>query len=66
MSNHDTNVVHGDNYINHTPGIKSWLTTLDHKRIGMMYLFTVMLCSSWAVSSPWEFVWNFSLQACSS
>ena len=43
MSNHDTNVVHGDNYINHTPGIKSWLTTLDHKRIGMMYLFTVML-----------------------
>jgi cytochrome c oxidase subunit 1 len=40
---HDTNIVHGDNYINHTPGIKSWLTTLDHKRIGMMYLFTVML-----------------------
>jgi cytochrome c oxidase subunit 1 len=35
-------VVHGDNYINHTPGIKSWLLTLDHKRIGMMYLCTIM------------------------
>ena len=36
-------VQHGDNYINHTPGIKSWLGTLDHKRIGMMYLFTIMI-----------------------
>lgn len=35
-------VVHGDNYINHTKGIWSWLTTLDHKRIGLMYLFTVL------------------------
>src|ERR1035437_7626635 len=41
MSN--TADVHGDNYINHTPGIMSWLGTLDHKRIGMMYLFTVMV-----------------------
>ena len=36
-------VQHGDNYINHTPGIKSWLGTLDHKRIGMMYLFTILV-----------------------
>ena len=36
-------IVHGDNYINHTPGIKSWLGTLDHKRIGMMYLFTILI-----------------------
>jgi cytochrome c oxidase subunit 1 len=39
---HDANIVHGDNYINHTPGIKSWLLTHDHKRIGIMYLFTVL------------------------
>ena len=31
-----------DNYINHTRGIRSWLFTLDHKRIGMMYLFSIM------------------------
>ena len=31
-----------DNYLNHTKGILSWLVTLDHKRIGMMYLIGVM------------------------
>ncbi len=36
-------VAHGDNYINHSKGLKSWLLTLDHKRIGMMYLL-VILC----------------------
>jgi cytochrome c oxidase subunit 1 len=42
MSN--TTAAHGDkNYINQTSGIKSWLGTLDHKRIGMMYLFTIMV-----------------------
>jgi cytochrome c oxidase subunit 1 len=39
---HDSTVVHGDNYLNHSKGIWSWLTTLDHKRIGVMYLFTVL------------------------
>ena len=46
MSSHSTEGAlsqHGDNYINHSKGIKSWMTTLDHKRIGMMYLFTVMI-----------------------
>ncbi|MEN9722049.1 MAG: cytochrome c oxidase subunit [Pseudomonadota bacterium] len=33
---------HGDNYLNHSSGIGSWLKTLDHKRIGLMYLFTVL------------------------
>ena len=33
---------HGDNYLNHETGIMSWLKTLDHKRIGLMYLFTVL------------------------
>jgi cytochrome c oxidase subunit 1 len=27
-----------DNYLTHGKGILSWLFTLDHKRIGVMYL----------------------------
>jgi len=30
------------NYLNHETGIKSWLLTKDHKRIGVLYLFSVM------------------------
>jgi len=33
----------GLNYLNHTRGLKSWLTTLDHKRIGLMYLYSVLV-----------------------
>jgi cytochrome c oxidase subunit 1 len=40
MSDHTA--THGDNYLNHSRGLWSWLTTLDHKRIGVMYLFTVL------------------------
>ncbi|UCD65235.1 MAG: cytochrome c oxidase subunit I [Candidatus Zixiibacteriota bacterium] len=29
-------------YLNRPQGIKSWLLTLDHKRIGLLYLFSVM------------------------
>ena len=29
---------HGSNYINAKKGIMSWLITVDHKRIGVMYL----------------------------
>jgi cytochrome c oxidase subunit 1 len=29
------------NYLNHERGIWSWLTTVDHKRIGLMYLFSI-------------------------
>jgi cytochrome c oxidase subunit 1 len=32
-----------DNYLTHTRGIKSWLFTLDHKRIGVMYLMTILV-----------------------
>ena len=35
--------VAGANYINHEKGLWSWLTTLDHKRIGILYMITVML-----------------------
>ena len=31
------------NYLNHEKGLWSWLTTLDHKRIGIMYMITVLL-----------------------
>ena len=30
------------NYITSPKGLKSWLTTLDHKRIGIMYLWAVL------------------------
>lgn len=33
----------GSNYLNCSKGLMSWLGTLDHKRIGIMYLFTVLL-----------------------
>jgi cytochrome c oxidase subunit 1 len=32
-----------DNYLNHTKGIFSWLFTLDHKRLGIMYLVCVLI-----------------------
>ncbi|MCH2132548.1 MAG: cytochrome c oxidase subunit I [Phycisphaerales bacterium] len=32
----------GTNYLTHSRGIWSWLLTLDHKRIGMMYLVSVL------------------------
>jgi cytochrome c oxidase subunit I len=31
-----------DNYLTHEKGILSWLSTLDHKRIGVMYLMCVL------------------------
>src|SRR5580704_17231086 len=31
------------NYLNASYGIKSWLLTLDHKRIGLLYLGTITL-----------------------
>ena len=31
------------NYLNHEKGLWSWLTTVDHKRIGLMYFYTVTL-----------------------
>lgn len=31
----------GKNYLNEKSGLWSWLTTLDHKRIGLLYMFSV-------------------------
>jgi len=32
----------GDNYLTHTRGFASWALTLDHKRIGVMYLVAIL------------------------
>src|ERR1044071_3488418 len=32
-----------EHYLNASYGLKSWLLTKDHKRIGLLYLFTVTL-----------------------
>ncbi|MFT3787487.1 MAG: cbb3-type cytochrome c oxidase subunit I [Tepidisphaeraceae bacterium] len=32
----------GVNYLNHSKGILSWLLTLDHKRIGLMYMVAIL------------------------
>ncbi len=34
---------HGENYLNHQTGIWSWLTSVDHKRIGLMYLYSILV-----------------------
>ncbi len=31
-----------DNYLTHSHGIRSWLLTLDHKRIGVLYLISIL------------------------
>lgn len=35
------NATPGLNYLNHEKGLWSWLTTLDHKRIGLLYFVSV-------------------------
>ncbi|MEK7752356.1 MAG: cbb3-type cytochrome c oxidase subunit I, partial [Acidobacteriota bacterium] len=32
----------GTNYLTETRGLKSWLFTVDHKRIGVMYFWSIM------------------------
>lgn len=32
----------GENYLTHAGGVMSWLGTLDHKRIGVMYLVSIL------------------------
>ena len=34
----------GDNYLTHTRGFASWAFTLDHKRVGIMFLVSVVAC----------------------
>ena len=33
-----------NHYLNHSKGFLSWALTLDHKRIGLMYLVGVLTC----------------------
>ena len=39
---HSAHGGHGSNYLNHSSGLWSWLSTLDHKRIGIMYLYSIL------------------------
>ena len=32
----------GTNYLNETKGLKSWFCSLDHKRIGLMYMISIL------------------------
>ena len=43
MSSSSTTHTENVNYINCEKGLWSWLTTVDHKRIGLMYLYTITL-----------------------
>ncbi len=36
--------VAGESYLTHRRGVRSWLFTLDHKRIGIMYLALISAC----------------------
>ena len=38
----DAHDSHGESYLTAQKGIMSWLTTIDHKRIGLMYLGTIL------------------------
>ncbi len=43
MSSATATAEKSDNYLTHEKGLWSWLTTLDHKRIGILYMVTVMI-----------------------
>ncbi len=44
---HAAHKPHGVNYLNHQSGVLSWAFTLDHKRIGIMYM--VGVCMAFAL-----------------
>ncbi|MGA3066513.1 MAG: cbb3-type cytochrome c oxidase subunit I, partial [Tepidisphaeraceae bacterium] len=50
-----------DNYLTHSHGIKSWIFSLDHKRIGLMYMAMVLMAfllgGTFAVTLR-TFLWN--------
>src|SRR5579872_3789800 len=47
------------NYLNETTGIKSWMTTVDHKRIGIMYL--VAVCTAFLIGGIFALLVRLSL-----
>ncbi|MEI7766583.1 MAG: cbb3-type cytochrome c oxidase subunit I [Phycisphaerae bacterium] len=65
-------LVREDNYLTHGSGIMSWLFTLDHKRIGVMYLISVIasfllggvfaLIIRTQLSTPEGVIWTTQLQ----
>jgi cytochrome c oxidase subunit 1 len=43
MAHTETKTHASHDYLSHQSGLWSWLTTIDHKRIGIMYLIVIML-----------------------
>jgi cytochrome c oxidase subunit I len=39
---HDIDLTTQDNYLTHSRGMASWIFTLDHKRIGILYMVSVL------------------------
>ena len=39
-----TNTLDRTNYLNATKGFMSWFWTIDHKRLGLMYMWSVIAC----------------------
>ena len=39
-----TNTLDRTNYLNATKGFMSWFWTIDHKRLGLMYLWSLCAC----------------------
>jgi cytochrome c oxidase subunit 1 len=40
---HVANATHNEDYLHHGKGLWSWMTTLDHKRIGLMYFLSILI-----------------------
>jgi cytochrome c oxidase subunit I len=43
MSEHSSDARHTESYLKYPRGVWSWVTTVDHKRIGLLYLFALTL-----------------------
>ncbi|RIL08376.1 MAG: cytochrome c oxidase subunit I [Proteobacteria bacterium] len=43
MNAHAASADSGKNYLNHERGLWSWIVTYDHKRIALLYLFSIMI-----------------------
>ncbi len=46
------------NYLNATDGVRSWLLTIDHKRIAILYLVGVTFFFALGASPPRSSAWS--------
>jgi len=50
------NEIPAHNYLSEPKGLKSWLLTLDHKRIGILYMYSIMFFFLGAVYYGYTFL----------